>query len=346
MDDPIDTDSALNNPSEDVQRQSKLDTLTAIRKHLEQAYQYPAQPNPNSNPDRILDSIPNMTPEERSAFHLFATIVPRLVPIYPFLELCAGYETDLQFVPSPTATDHSSFPLAKLVGKPDFALEEHLPIKTTSDLLKYADNVAGSIASAICYLSWSLLTIPDSSYEAARPVDSFVYAASVHLSPNTEHTRADLLPEMARRASIVSHAREMGRALQLVNISRDIAKDASIGRLYIPLSSFPTAKALLGILLPKGSSSSPTSSGDDGKSRYTEFNLPLLNIADDLRRRSEGTIELLPRTARGGTRAMVASYFEIAKEIRRRNGEVDERGIKVNKLKRLGAATRAMWLGL
>jgi 15-cis-phytoene synthase/lycopene beta-cyclase len=53
----------------------------------------------------------------------------------------------------------------------------------------------------------------------------------------------------------------------------------------------------------------------------------------------------LPRTARGGTRAMVASYFEIAEEIRRRGGAIDERGVKVDKWRRLIAAGRAMWLG-
>ena len=64
-----------------------------------------------------------------------------------------------------------------------------------------------------------------------------------------------------------------------------------------------------------------------------------------MRQRSFGAIDRLPRTARGGTRAMVASYFEIGQAVRREQGAVDERGVRVSKIKRVWAAAWAMWVG-
>ena len=134
----------------------------------------------------------------------------------------------------------------------------------------------------------------------------------------------------------VRSAREMGRALQLVNISRDIAKDAVIARLYVPLSLFTSSKALLSTLL--ASPRDPPS--------YAPHTSSLLDIADRLRIASVPAIGNLPRTARGGTRAMAASYFEIAEAIRRNKGQVDEQGIKVDKWRRGLAAAKAFWLGI
>lgn len=390
----------------DGESPSRLDILQTIRKHLEQAYtrtyMHPAGALPSSststrpsNEEAILGSIPHLSEEERSAFHLFAALIPRLVPIYPFRELCDGYETDLRFVASPspplsTATARSSdpngngqvdvngtvgvlptSPLVELVQDPDFELEEHLPIKTTSDLLEYADDVAGSIASAICYLSWSILT-PSST--PCRPVDSLSWTKHTHShvggigagttvpqsqseSESESGSGWGPTPSVLRRMRITSHAREMGRALQLVNIARDIAKDARIGRVYIPLSSFPSAEDLLAVILPSGPSSpsSPSNpspaNGTAGEPTrvdldYAPYTLPLLDMANKMRSNSQHAMADLPRTARGGTRAMVASYFEIAEAIRRRGGAIDERGVRVDKWRRLIAAGRAMWFGM
>jgi phytoene/squalene synthetase len=69
-------------------------------------------------------------------------------------------------------------------------------------------------------------------------------------------------------------------------------------------------------------------------------------MADTMRKSSVGATADLPPPARGGVRAMAASYFEIAVAIRRNHGEVDARGIKVNKGRRLVSAAKAFWLGL
>ena len=238
---------------------------------------------------------------------------------------------DTRFIVS-TATSHQSdgtaFPsthpssLRSRLRDPDFKLEEHLPIKTTEDVLRYADDVAGSIASGICYLAWSILTTSSS----VRPVDNLAWSSSVVSA--TSPTPAG--PQ--DRMYIVKSARTMGQALQLVNIARDVAKDATIGRVYAPLSSFPSGSALLDVLLP--STTLPP---------YGRYSLPLLDIADEMRRSSGPAMDKLPWVARGGTKAMAASYFEIAEETRRRGGEVDQKGVKVKRWRRALAAARAMW---
>jgi 15-cis-phytoene synthase/lycopene beta-cyclase len=129
----------------------------------------------------------------------------------------------------------------------------------------------------------------------------------------------------------------MGQALQLVNIARDVAKDAVQGRVYVPLAWFPSASDLLSVLLR------PPTTGTGMAPTYAPYTLPLLKLADSLRRHAEPATALLPRGARGGTRAMVASYFEIAEEIKRRRGEIDVDGVKVDRWRRGIAAVRAMW---
>ncbi|KAK4687048.1 15-cis-phytoene synthase / lycopene beta-cyclase, partial [Tremellales sp. Uapishka_1] len=267
------TDNLMDAPDNE---ESKPSTLNLIRRHLEASYD-PASTAASLN--AILDKLPSLNASSRSAFHLFSALIPRLVPVEPFLELCHGYETDLSF-------------------RNGEYTEATLPIKTTADLIDYANDVAGSIAASICHLSCSIL-----STTATTPPD------------------------------IIDKAREMGRALQLVNIARDVAKDARIGRLYVPLSSFGTAKHLLAIMKPD-----PDTTVD-----YSAYTLPLLNMADALRASSQEAMGRLPPTARGGARAMVASYFEIAHEIRRKKGAIGVRGIKVGKWERIRSAARAMW---
>jgi len=215
-------DNLIDEP-ESATPQTHARTLATIRKHLKTAY----SPDPKDlDIDTILNDIPHLSSSDRSAFHLFASLIPRLVPIEPFLELCKGYETDMAFLPSTPGSTRS--PLKEKMRDPAFDIEKHLPIRTTDDLLRYADDVAGSIASAICYLSWSILTSPINSDHTLRPVDALTWSRLVHYSVNSPiKTNAKI--SMGLRT--VRNAREMGRALQLVNISRDIAQDAIIARL-------------------------------------------------------------------------------------------------------------------
>ena len=242
-------------------------------------------------------------------FHTFTNLIPRLVPIHPFLELCNGYETDLHFT--------------RKLAQADRKLEDCLPILNQNDLLGYADDVAGSVASACCYLAWSILS--SCTDNSTRPVRDHVWGTGE--SDQAASSTND-------RRTILQNAREMGHALQLVNIARDVKKDALTNRLYIPLSSFPDNEALYSFLHP-----TPERPAHDSK----PYVLELVQHAFVLRERTAPYMELLPREAKGGLRAMVASYFEIAEEIMKREGEVTNTGVKVSKKKRLRAAAGAMW---
>ncbi len=181
---------------------------------------------------------------------------------------------------------------------------DNTPIQTQEDLILYADRVAGSVAAMVCHLAWHILV--------EKP------------------------PSRTQMRHILTKAREMGQALQLVDIARDVHTDALLGRCYLPLDML--AHGDLDALLngpdhtPKGGS-------------YARYTLPLLSMADDLREESANEIEALPRGARAGTRAMVASYFEIGQEVRRRRGELGEGRLKVKSGRRILAVLRALWGG-
>jgi 15-cis-phytoene synthase/lycopene beta-cyclase len=176
----------------------------------------------------------------------------------------------------------------------DGPIREASPIKTHDDLILYADRVAGSVADMICHLAWAIL--------------------------EDEHGKK---PDPERK-KIIGKAREMGQALQLVNVARDIRTDALLQRLYIPLTEFDNLDLM----------------ADRDYSRYT---LPLLATANKLRDGSARDIERLPRTARAGTRAMVASYFEIGKEVERRGGKLDAERVRVPTWRRIRAVLRCFW---
>ncbi|WWC89764.1 uncharacterized protein L201_004690 [Kwoniella dendrophila CBS 6074] len=340
IDEPF-TASELESVSTKSLEEARQRILKSIRRHLIVTYEnfekYPADiyPKTLNELDKILDDIPNLTLSDRTAFQLFSLIIPRLVPKYPFLELCDGYSTDLKF---------PSKPIRSITQANDNDITSHLPIQTQNDLLKYADDVAGSIASAICYLSWSILEGTPLNINPSNPINQYTFAEKLHSEGNSSRTNAYQLisetndEELIKRLNTINSARIMGCALQLVNISRDIAKDALISRLYVPLSYFNKQPSqFISILFPKSNSRI--------QPRYELYTIPLLNLAEEMRNESEIAIEDLPRISRGGTRAMVSSYFEISNAIIENQGKVYDKGIKVNKWKRIKKAAKSFWIG-
>jgi 15-cis-phytoene synthase/lycopene beta-cyclase len=266
-----------------------------------------------------------LTIADRTVFYTFSSLIPRLVPIHPFLELCHGYETDLRF--------------ANKTTPPEQALQHNMPIVTQGHLLDYADDVAGSVASACCYLAWSILTPATNEANRLQPRAEYAdWAGRLKTTLDGEEPDYSLQKPTQKiakdRVEILSDAREMGWALQLVNIARDMKKDALLNRIYIPLASFPDNEAILSFLHPQPGKLAPST---------RPYVLDLLQVAFSLRQKTAASMELLPREARGGLRAMVASYFEIAEEVIRRDGEVEETGVKVSSWRRLRAASSAMW---
>lgn len=298
--------------------EKKIEYLAAIKAHLIKSYESNVSP---AALDAILDLL-DLSESDRTVFHAFSHLIPRVVPIHPFLELCHGYETDLHFS-------------NQMVGKGALSTGELwkcLPIITNDDLLAYADDVAGSVASACCYLAWS--TLSPSPNQPTRPVLEYTWAQQGHTDTGTKDDLPTLSILDEDRIEIIKNAREMGWALQLVNIARDMKKDAINSRVYIPLSSFPSSELVLAFLQPKPGKPIPSCQPQV---------LGLVDIATSLREKTASYMNLLPREARGGLRAMVASYFEIAEEIKRRKGEVEDTGVKVSSWRRARAASAAMW---
>ncbi|WWC69263.1 uncharacterized protein I206_103201 [Kwoniella pini CBS 10737] len=344
IDDPFENTSEHSSESLDIARSNILDS---IRKHLIQTYEisnlYPASEYPNQlvKLDKILDEIPNLKLSDRSAFHLFSLIIPRLIPIYPFLELCNGFSTDLKF---------PSKPIKNLYEKEAINISDKLPIKTTEDLLIYADDVAGSIASSICYLSWSIL---DSS-NLINPIENYNFSKNLHnydksistiLKEEEEERKNKDQEKIIKRIKIIKCAREMGISLQLINISRDIIKDGLISRLYIPLSYFNSTNSIISILFNNNNSKENENENQNQiEQNYNEFIEKLLNLADNLKNNSINSIELLPNTSKSGIKTMIISYYEIAISIKKNKGKINERGIKVGKWNRIRKSIKAFWI--
>nr|UZX50431.1 bifunctional lycopene cyclase/phytoene synthase [Rhodotorula kratochvilovae] len=207
-----------------------------------------------------------------------------LLPITrpPLDELFAGFETDLSFL----AFAGSKAGEGEEETGPS-RIPSELPIKTDADLLAYANNVASSVADLCVQLVWA------------------------HCATS--------VPQEEQRA-ILAAAREMGQALQLVNIARDVPADLHINRIYLPGRGLDTPV-----------------------SELTPDRRELLRRAREMAAHSRGAIERLPREARGGIRAACGVYLSIggAVDLALDEGRVDERA-------RVARGTRAwkMWRAL
>lgn len=194
-------------------------------------------------------------------------------------------------------TTDNAFPLS-----PSSIQTHSAPIKTTENLLDYGLCVAGSVAELLVYLSW-----------ASSP-------GEIPLSQK-------------EREHVLLASREMGVALQLVNIARDLRGDALEGRCYLPLAFFRLA--------PDSKLSIPTeTSKQQGQADWTSlllpdekrglkwerYSLPLLTYANTLAAHAAGGIDRLPVEVKAGMRAACASYLLIGQEIEHVwKGDVGER---------------------
>lgn len=136
------------------------------------------------------------------------------------------------------------------------------PIKSDEDLKNYASEVASSIAELCVRLVWA----------------------------NEGYGEATTLAEQER---VLLSAREMGIALQLVNIARDVPADLKAGRVYLPNFTL-----------------------DATVSSTTLERRRILDVADGMYVRSAPAIGLLPGTASGGILAACAVYVEIGRAVR------------------------------
>jgi phytoene synthase len=112
----------------------------------------------------------------------------------------------------------------------------------------------------------------------------------------------------ARAASVVARACDLGVAMQLSNIARDVGEDARAGRLYLPLRWMREAG-----IDPDAWLARPVFSPALGAVVQR-----VLDAADVLYERAEAGIAHLPFRCRPGIRAARLLYAEIGREVERR----------------------------
>ncbi len=134
-----------------------------------------------------------------------------------------------------------------------------------------------------------------------------------------------------RSEQALARACDLGVAMQLTNIARDIGEDAHCGRLYIPLQWMREVG-----LDPDEWMKTPLF--DD---RIAAVVTRLLAAADDLYRRSEHGIGQLPRDCRPAIRAARLVYAEIGREIERGGLDSINHRAVVSGRRKLGLLARA-----
>lgn len=172
------------------------------------------------------------------------------------------------------------------------------PIETEADLDLYSARVAGTVAE-LC-LDLVFADCPHQTSQEGRRI--------------------------IKRAGAV-----MGVALQYVNISRDIAVDAEMNRVYIPSHWLHDEGLTPGDVIknPKGS-------------RIESLRKRLLDRSFMLYEESKGAIEKLPLQAKGPMRVAVQSYMEIGRVLGEGNFYVKRGRATVPKLRRIMVAWRAL----
>ena len=132
-----------------------------------------------------------------------------------------------------------------------------------------------------------------------------------------------------READALARACDLGVAMQLTNIARDIGEDARAGRIYLPLDWF----AEVG-LEPQAFLADPKATPD-----IRRMARRLLAEAQRLYLRSEAGVPALPRDSRMGIYAARFIYAGIGTEVRREQYDSVSRRAHTSKLQKLG------WMG-
>lgn len=131
-------------------------------------------------------------------------------------------------------------------------------------------------------------------------------------------------------------AERCGIAFQLTNIMRDIAADAAMGRVYLPLRE----------LAEYGMSRDELLSGEvrAGEDRFQKFMAFQYQRADRYYRESAALLGMTSPPCRAALWAMIATYRGILKQIRRAGFDVLSQELGLSKPRKLGIASHALWL--
>jgi len=210
--------------------------------------------------------------------------------------------------PSDTRSALLQLPLRKLSREPlqdllrgfgmDLAFNTMPPIKTETDLELYAERVAGTVAQMCNELIFHIYRTSQSFKDQHR---------------------------------IIKAGNRMGIALQYVNIARDIAVDAKIGRVYLPTSWLKEVGITYESVLenPQGP-------------KIEDLRTKLLNKAFAMYNDARDAIEELPAEACGPIRVAVESYMEIGRVLRQEGYVVKAGRATVPKWRRLLVAWKTL----
>jgi phytoene synthase len=139
-----------------------------------------------------------------------------------------------------------------------------------------------------------------------------------------------------REAATVARACDLGVAMQLSNIARDVGEDARAGRLYLP-RSWMRAEGLD----PDAWLTRPVF--NDAIARVVR---QLLDVADSLYDRADAGISRLPLSCRPGIGAARLLYAEIGREVCRRGGDSISSRAVVSGRRKLGLLARSVALSV
>ena len=128
--------------------------------------------------------------------------------------------------------------------------------------------------------------------------------------------------------------RQMGIALQTVNIARDIEVDSSMSRVYIPTDWLKEED-----LTPRDVLTDPNHPSIE------KLRKRLLGKAFSIYRQNIGAIDQLPAEARGPMRVAIESYMEIGRVLCTKGFKVKHGRATVPKIRRIGVAWKALSKG-
>lgn len=201
--------------------------------------------------------------------------------------------------------------------------DDQFPVATEHDLHQYGRQVAGTVGE-LC------------------------------LSLIAHHSREPIDP--ARREVVATAARRMGVALQFVNIARDIAVDAALGRVYLP-TTWLAEEGLTPEIVIETITKSPTAKGElrtkDSISRLQSLGRlrgKLLERAFVIYSESKPAMDWLPDESRRPMIVAVESYMEIGRVLLEKETGPQSFGVvkgrptraTVPKLRRIRVALRAL----
>jgi len=135
----------------------------------------------------------------------------------------------------------------------------------------------------------------------------------------------------ARSHEAVARACELGCAMQLSNIARDVGEDARMGRVYLPLDWLAEAGVDVDAFVAR-----PTHSQALGAVIER-----LLGVADGLYERAARGVALLPPACRPGIHAARVLYGEIGQQVRRNGLDAVSRRAVVSPQRKLGCLLNA-----